>query len=506
MLNRFRDDATEEMEYGTMLIEDGTRDNVVIDVATETICDIGSEPQTITFCGESDELENVLRGAYNYFSSNFTSVFGTVAIHEYDSYRNITPAYTIDDPATQCGGDTYKFRALYTWQMEVVESSNAQDFLTFCQNYCINKIYLESQTLTSDSSYHGTLARFLNDSFAYGIEVELVLGYALWTKEEYHSDCLKYVDNVVEFVASLALPDNDDSDDSSDSDDSDDSGGEDSSLFGLSWLSDTMVLVISSAIILVLLLFIGTIIMSICKKKQKSRKNSSQAQVMIRAGPGKAKNSDGTNSNKNGTSAGAGVHNLDVENIDTRKVPHAKVELGRVASNSANINMVENQEEDILAEELYPQSGSGGSNGELIELNNNGVMMPAPVAPIALQTVMIQNADGTVTQAVAPAALVMPVGPPVKMNVNNINDNNVQGTGPALPENELGDLGSKGENNSGGGDDEGSSDDEGEGFYGQTTQGATDLGAAKTSNITVGGDTAGGDINPPNNFGDDYDL
>ena len=47
------------------------------------------------------------------------------------------------------------------------------------------------------------MARFLNDSFDYGIEIELVLGYSQWAKKENHNDCLQFVDAVLDFVASL---------------------------------------------------------------------------------------------------------------------------------------------------------------------------------------------------------------------------------------------------------------------------------------------------------------
>ena len=204
LVNRFIDDASEELEYANSLYLSNGRTDIVVDVAAITDCDTGSEPETITFCGESSELEATLFDADRWFSNNFSNVYGTVGIHDYVSYLNLTHDYSINDPDSECGVN-YAWRALYAWQIELIDDAYWPDFLQFCHDYCINKIYLEAQSLTYHSYYHYNLSRFLNNTFDYGIEVELVLGYKKWALRKNHQECLTFVSAVIEYIGSLGL-------------------------------------------------------------------------------------------------------------------------------------------------------------------------------------------------------------------------------------------------------------------------------------------------------------
>lgn len=203
--SRFTDDASEELTYGEYIATNNIRDNVEIDVVGSVECDIGSQPESITFCGESDELEGVLFNATKFFEASYSGAFGMVGIYFYQEYLNMTRSEYTSDISAGCG-DSNAWRTLYVWSTDIVDSENMDSFLQWCADYCISKIYLEAESLTSDSSGdYQLLASFLNASYTYDVEVELLLAYAQWVKRSNHDECLHAVDNVLTFISTLNL-------------------------------------------------------------------------------------------------------------------------------------------------------------------------------------------------------------------------------------------------------------------------------------------------------------
>eukprot|EP01084_Bolivina_argentea_P285398 489403_1 len=197
---RFVRDAENELIYADSLITNNVRDNVRISISVETAC---IDPLTATFCDDNTTtLETVLQQSYINFTK-FES-FEEVAIHDWDSYNILQPIYTIN--SIEC--DNGRYRALYVWEWNVVLNITEKHvFLNFCRDHCVNKIYLESQSLLSTNNYKQQLAMFLNETYEYGIEIELVLGYYIWALEINHNDCLKYVDWAIQFVNNLIVVD-----------------------------------------------------------------------------------------------------------------------------------------------------------------------------------------------------------------------------------------------------------------------------------------------------------
>ncbi|KAJ3441883.1 hypothetical protein M0812_13903 [Anaeramoeba flamelloides] len=181
-------DARTEVEYADSIGSDKS-----VSICVETDCDIGSQPESITFCQEgTTAMEEAFEGVWEAFADS--TGFREVCVHYYQSYTVLDPQYTTDNP-----------RAMYVWHQEVVDEAEDGEFMTFSKNHSVTTIYIESQDLVSSDENQKKLATFLNTTKTINLQIEMLFGHHIWARTENHHIAVDLAKEASYFIGNLTV-------------------------------------------------------------------------------------------------------------------------------------------------------------------------------------------------------------------------------------------------------------------------------------------------------------